>query len=292
MTIPNYNTKILPLIEHPEAQGYERKGFKFNNSIPTISTALEGFERGELIAITAPPGHGKTMLARTFCMDLIGQGLNCLYLSYELTYRQLLGLFKLSGLSESKARKLILAPLEYQERDITFVESLISKNEIDVLVVDDIHSLEEKYSMDRRSDNMALLIRGLAQRLKNLAIKKDIVIITMAHQRKDSIDNKKSSLSEIAYSGGIAQVCDTVLSLKKDSETGDGIVEITKSRWSGSMAAVRCKAVNKIFKEYEHYELPANEVIDKFRFTSQKEMPLPSLQKHGKQRNSFPNVSP
>lgn len=282
MSPPNYNTKIIPLIDHPEAQGYERKGFTFNSTIPTISVALEGFERGELVTITAPPGHGKTMLARTLSLDLARQGLNCLYLSYELTYRQLLGLFKKAGLEESQAKRLILAPLEYSERDITFVEKLMEANTVDVLIVDDLHSLEEKYSYDRRSDNMALLLRGLAQRLKNLAIKKDIVIITMAHQRKDSLNAKESSLSDLAYSGGIAQVSDTVISLKKDKETGDGIIEIIKSRWSGSMAAVRLKAENKIFKEYADYELPPDEVANKFRFTSQKEMPLPKLQRNGK----------
>ena len=93
------NTEIIPLIDHPEG-AYERKGIHTTSSIPTLSKALEGFERGELIAITAPPGNGKTMLARTLCMDMIKQKYKCLYLSYELTYSQLLRMFKLSGLED------------------------------------------------------------------------------------------------------------------------------------------------------------------------------------------------
>lgn len=278
--IPNYNSKIVPLIDHPSAQGYDRKGLH-TSSIPTLSKTLEGFERGELVAITAPPGHGKTMLARTFCIDLINQGVNCLYISFELTYAQLLRIFKLSGLDQMQSKKLILAPLEYSERDITFIEKVVEMNEIDVLVVDDIHSLEEKYSGQRNSDNMALLMRGLAQRLKNLAVKHEIVVMTMVHVRKDSIDSKQSSLSEIAYSGGIAQVSDTVLSIKTEKETGYALIEVTKSRWSGIKAGVKCKAVDKIFKELEPYELTPNEVVDKFRFTPQSELPMPPVQRNG-----------
>ena len=142
MTPPKYNTQIIPLVDHPQGS-YERKGIHTYSSIPTLSKTLEGFERGELVAITAPPGNGKTMLARTLCMDMIKQKYKCLYLSYELTYSQLLRMFKLSGLDEFEEKDLILSPMEYSERDITFVEQLADDNDIDVLVVDDIHSLEE-----------------------------------------------------------------------------------------------------------------------------------------------------
>lgn len=265
---PQFETKIIPLIKHPEAQGYDRKGLALQSSLPTLSTALEGFERGELVSITAPPGMGKTMLARTFCMDLIKQDVKCLYISFELTYSQLLRMFKLSGLELSNHQDLVLSPLDYSERDIAFVEKVVEMNPLDVVVVDDIHSLEEKYSGFRNTDNMALVIRGLAQRLKNMAIKNNVVVITMAHMRKDAIDNKSSSLSEIAYSGGIAQVSDTVLSIKTEPETGYAIIEITKARWSGKKTKVKAKEDNKIFKELEFWEVEPDEVVKKFKSKS------------------------
>lgn len=260
---PKFETKIIPLITNPEAQGYDRKGLALQSSLPTLSTALEGFERGELVAITAPPGMGKTMLARTLCMDLIKQNVKCLYISFELTYGQLLRLFKLSGLELSNHKDLVLSPVDYSERDIAFIEAIVEANELDVVVVDDIHSLEEKYSRFRSSDNMALVMRGLAQRLKNLAIKQNVVIITMAHQRKDALDNKSSSLSDIAYSGGIAQVSDTVLSIKTEKDTGYAIIEITKSRWSGKKTKVKAKEDNKIFKELAFWEIEPDEVVER-----------------------------
>ena len=267
--IPNFNTEIVPLLDHPQASGYERGGLTFTSSMPSLSAAVEGFEKGELIVITAPPGHGKTQLARTFSMDMILHGLNVLYLSFELTYSQLARLFQISGLDQLSAKKLILAPTDYSERDIAFVERIVELNEIDILVVDDIHSLEEKYSGERRTDNMALVIRGLAGRLKNLAIKKNIVVITMAHMRKDTIDSTRSSLSDIAYSGGIAQVADTVLQIKTDTK-GNAVVEVTKSRWSGTKIKATCKSVNKLFKELPPNEQPIDDVVNQFRSKSQK----------------------
>jgi len=272
--IPKFNTKLVPLVDHPLAQGYSRTGLHFKSTIPTLSTALEGFERGELVAITAPPGAGKTQLARTICLDLVNQGVNCLYVSYELTYAQLLRMFNLAGLEGNRNKKLILSPLEHSENDITFIEE-IAKQDIAVLVVDDIHSLEEKYSGVRKTDNMAVVMRGLAQRLKTLAIKNDIVVITMAHMRKDAIDSSSSSLSEIAYSGGIAQVADTVLSIKTDKKTGYAVIEITKSRWAGKKLSIRAESQNKRFVEID--DKTPDEIVNSFRLNSQKELPVSSV---------------
>ena len=70
MIIPKYNTNIIPLFTDPKSQDFKRKGVDIT-SIPLINKALGGFEKGELIIITAPPGQGKTQLARTFCLDFI-----------------------------------------------------------------------------------------------------------------------------------------------------------------------------------------------------------------------------
>lgn len=258
--IPDYNKNLIPIFSNPKNQNFERKGI-VKSSIPTLTKFLGGFEKGELITITAPPGQGKTQLARTFCLDFISQGLNCLYVSYELRYNQLLGLFVVAGLGEMDSKLLILQPEDTAENDITFVEQ-IAGQKIDVLVVDDIHSLEEKYSLYRNTDNMALVMRGLAQRLKMIATKNNLIVITMAHTRKDAIDSKDSSLSEIAYSGGIAQVSDTVLSIKTDKKDGNAIIEVIKARWAGGKMKVKCKNVNKKFIELEPYEQTPGELFD------------------------------
>lgn len=247
MNPPKYNIKTIPLLTDPNSQNFERRGIK-TTSLPFINNALMGFEKGELVVITAPPGMGKTQLARTLCLDFIGQGLNCLYVSFELTYSQLLGMFLQSGLENMDSKLEILKPELESEQDITFIESLTKENTFDVLVVDDLQALEEKYSLYRNSDNMALVMRGLAQRLKNLAKNQNRIVMTMVHTRKDAIKNSDSSLADIAYSGGIAQVADTVLSIKTDSE-GYAVIEIIKARWSGGKMKVKCVSENKKFIE-------------------------------------------
>lgn len=244
---PKFNEKIIPLITDPASQNFKRRGINAD-SIPTLNAAVEGFEKGELIIITAAPGGGKTQLARTLIMDFIEQGLNCLYLSFEVKYNQLLGFFMESGLGNMAAKLEILKPEQENEQDITFVEKL-AEQEFDILVVDDLHALEEKYSFHRNTDNMSLVMRGLAQRLKNIALNKNKIVISMVHSRKDSIDKSDSSLSDIAYSGGVAQVADTVLSIKTEKDTGYAIIEITKARYSGSKKRIKCQSINKKFKE-------------------------------------------
>lgn len=253
MTIPTYNTKIIPLYTDPKSQNFERRGIA-TTSIPLINKALGGFEKGELIIITAPPGQGKTQLARTFCLDFIKQGLNCVYLSFELRYNQLLGMFIQAGLGDMGEKLEILKPEIETEQDITFVEQLC-KGKFDVLVVDDLQALEEKYATYRHTDNMALVLRGLAQRLKDIARNTDKIVMTMVHTRKDAINSRETSLADIAYSGGIAQVADTVLSIKTDKD-GYAIIEITKARYSGGRIKVKCQSVNKKFIELSEYNEP------------------------------------
>ena len=163
-------------------------------------------------------------------------------------------MFIQAGLGDMSEKLEILKPELETEQDITFVEHL-SKSNFDVLVVDDLQALEEKYSAYRHTDNMSLVIRGLAQRLKDIARNTNKIVITMVHTRKDAINSRESSLADIAYSGGIAQVADTVLSIKTDKE-GYAIIEIAKARFSGARIKVKCKSVNKNFIELSEYDEP------------------------------------
>ncbi len=269
METEEYNHLQVPLVDHPKAQNFKRKSISFE--IPKLSEALQGLEKGELIIITGAPGSGKSQLARGICIDLIKQSLLCTYVSYELSYGQLLNMFVLAGLDEMENKRLVLSPVDIAERDIAFIEKLVETTKIDILIVDDIHALTMKYAFESRiSDNMASYLRGLADRLKALALKYNIIVITMVHTRKDSIDNKTSSLSDMAYSGGFAQVADSVIAIRTDKKTGNAILDVTKARFTGTKTSIECKSINKKFKEIDFYvnHNPAG-FVDNFRNQSQ-----------------------
>lgn len=262
MQIPDYNNKIIPIASNPKNQGFKRLGIK-SISLPELSDCLEGFEKGELITIAAPSGGGKTQLGRTLTLDFIEQGLNVLYISFEIPYRQLFGLFQISGLNEMYAKNLILQPEEISERDITFVEKL-AENPIDVLVVDDVRSLEEKYSIFRRDSNQAIVLGGLMERLKAIAINKEIIVITMAQLLKNSSNSKDTTISDVADSGGIIYKSDTLLAIKRLDEIYSTI-EIVKSRWAGVKKKFKVKSVNKKFIKLDPYDYTPAELVDNVR---------------------------
>jgi predicted ATP-dependent serine protease len=262
MTEPTWNPEIIPLIDHPAASQLNRQGIKLD--LPLLTRSLEGFERGELVMITAPPGEGKTQLARTFTLNFVKQGLNVLWCSYESTLSQLRTLFYMSGLSELDNQRMVLVPKEHTESDINFIEKLMEENpSVDCLIVDDIHALTQQFIFGPRiADNMASYLRGLAEKLKRIAQKRNCIVITMAHIRKDAIKGKDNSLADIAYSAGLGQVADIVLAIRN---TGNdmGTIEIIKSRWTGQKLKIKVKSQDKKFTELEEILTPA-EVVKKF----------------------------
>jgi len=250
MNPPKWIEDIIPLVNHPAANQENRQGIPLNLTL--LSTTLEGFEKGELVLITAPPGEGKTQLARTFTMDFVKKSMNVLWCSYESTISQLKTLFFMSGLTEIDNKKMVLVPVDHTESDILFIEQLMETNKangINCLIVDDIHALTSKHAFEQRiADNMASYLRGLADRLKKIAKKYNCIVITMAHLRKDAIKGSDNSLADLAYSGGLAQVPDIVLAIR-NTGNNTGTIEIIKSRWSGQKIKIKVKSEKKLFTE-------------------------------------------
>ena len=57
----------------------------FNSKIPSLDKAIDGFEPGELIAVSGPRKSGKTLLAQSLTKNFIDQDVRSLWFSYELT---------------------------------------------------------------------------------------------------------------------------------------------------------------------------------------------------------------
>lgn len=247
--IPKWDKSIIPLVDHPSSQSSGRRGINF--SLPKLSKAVEGIEKGELVAIVAPPGEGKSQLGRTLALDFIKQAANVLYLTFELSLAQSLAMFQSAGLNEMESKKLLLAAKEHTVKDIAFVEKIMEENRgtVDCLIIDDFHSLEEKYGF-KQPDNTAMFLRALAGKLKDLALKENCIVITMAHLRKDAIRMRDSSIGDIAHSGGLGQVADTIFSIRREKENFSTI-EVLKSRWSGVKIKVKVAGANKRFLEVD-----------------------------------------
>src|SRR3990167_10127115 len=52
---------------------------------PKLSEFTGGFHAGQLIVISGPTGHGKTILAKTFTAQFINEGERSVWFSYEMS---------------------------------------------------------------------------------------------------------------------------------------------------------------------------------------------------------------
>ncbi len=60
----------------------------FQSNIPTLDSTLQGFQPGELIAVSGMRKSGKTLLCQTIDRGFWKSGIRSLWLQYEVTPRQ------------------------------------------------------------------------------------------------------------------------------------------------------------------------------------------------------------
>ena len=85
--------------------------------IPSLDKHLEGFEGGELIALSGPRKSGKTLLAQTLTVNFLP--IKSLWFSYELTLKQFLRAFQ--DLPE------FTSPLKLEIQDLLWMEKRIKE---------------------------------------------------------------------------------------------------------------------------------------------------------------------
>jgi replicative DNA helicase len=168
--------------------------------IPTLDRLLEGFEAGELIAVSGPRKSGKTLFAQTLTVNFLP--VKSLWFSYELTLRQFLRTFP--------ELPLFISPLKLKAYSLPWVEERILealfKHGVGVIFLDHLHFLFDL----ARAKSPSLEIGTVVRFLKNLAIEHNLIIFLLCHMRKISFD-KEPDDSDVRDSSLIASESDTGL---------------------------------------------------------------------------------
>lgn len=176
----------------------------FNSKIPSLDTAIEGFEPGELIVISGPRKSGKTLLAQSLTQSFIDQEVRSLWFSYELTPRQFLSRFN--------DIPFFVLPLRLKPYALEWVEDRIlealSKHGIQVVFIDHLHFLFDM----ARSRSPSIEIGQIIRWLKSVAIELNLVIFVMCHLQKTK-ENVEPDDSNIRDSSFVSQESDTGLIL-------------------------------------------------------------------------------
>lgn len=201
---------------------------KVYSKMPVLDDALDGFEGGELIAISGKRKNGKTLLAQTLTVNFQHQDIKSLWFSYEMTPKQFLRSFK-------DEVPYFLCPMTLKAYSMPWVIERIlealAKYGISVVFIDHLHFLFDM----ARSKNTSLEIGQVVRELKAIAIKYNLIIFLMAHMKKVDFE-KEPTDGDIRDSSLLSSESDTGLILWRIKNTENrAVLKVSYSRRTGVM---------------------------------------------------------
>ena len=176
----------------------------FDSRIPGLDRATQGFEPGEVIAISGPTKGGKTLLGQTLTVNFERQDVRSLWFSYELTSKQFLDRFD--------EIPFFLMPKKLKPYALNWLQDrifeAIIKYSARVVFIDHLHFLFDM----AQSRNASIQIGQIIRWLKTLALELNIVVFILCHFQKIPLD-KEPDHTNIRDSSFISQESDTGLVL-------------------------------------------------------------------------------
>lgn len=198
--------------------------------IPKLDRHLEGFQPGELIAVSGPRKCGKTLLCQTMDRGFWKSGVKSLWLQYEVTPRQFVESFP-----DVINLDMSYTPLSMKAHVMKWafdrIAEAIGKQGVSIVFIDHLHFLFEMGKMRNASLEIGTVIRHL----KFIAISLNITIFVLCHLRKTE-EGKEPSDTDMRDSSLIASESDVGLLIWRTFEqTGNATVKICYSRRTGVM---------------------------------------------------------
>jgi predicted ATP-dependent serine protease len=202
-----------------KAQGEERPLVNVRSKIPSLDKAIENFHDGELIAVSGPTKHGKTLLCQSLTKNFSEQQYFSLWFSYEVTPRGFINGF------DSVDLPLFYMPETLKARSLEWVEAKIlqglEQKNTRIVFIDHLHYL---FDLVQRG-NISLTIGNVIRRLKSLAVEHHLIIFLLCHTTKPGGDDDLS-YNSIRDSSFVSQEADSVFMIQRTGESqGDMRVE-------------------------------------------------------------------
>jgi len=262
--------KIVPIMEISDNKVLSDR---FSTGFKVFDEAMDnGFKVGDLAIISGQPGVGKTTFAQTLTYNLCKNEVPCLWFSFEVVVSELKKKFMKMGIDQEfmtyVPRKNISSNVEWiKERIERGLKDFMTK----VIFIDMIDNVTPKEN--KPGDLREQTLKNITKELKDIAIEQEITIVLMVHLKKTDL-YKEPDMSDIGYSGGIAQLADYVFmlykeptkasKLKKEDISGifeetPLIVKIEKNRETGKKAYVKTTFNNgKLIQLEENLEETLN----------------------------------
>ena len=237
--------------------------FNLKTHIPTMDRILDGVECGELIVITGLSGQGKTSLMMTITQNMAEHGDKSIWFTLEVTPRQFIK--KISAKTSMLPEFYI--PRENTDNTLLWIEERILESQVKfntkVVFIDHINAI---FSLESSKGNISLEIGDMVAKIKQIAIKYNLVIFLVAHC-KDPIDNKEPNERSIRDSGMIIRLADTVLGIwrVKNGKESNRLEEIEEEDSWAKCRIWKNRRTGKVGRWYmEHKEHSLSEVTSNF----------------------------
>lgn len=213
------------------------------SKMPRLDKLLEGFESGELIAISGPRKSGKTLFAQSLTVNFLP--VKSLWFSYELTLKQFLRTFS--------ELPLFISPLKLKAYSLPWLKERILealvKHGIGVVFIDHLHFLFDLV----RVKNTSLEIGQVVRFLKTMAIKYNLIIFLLCHMRKVDLKEEPTD-ADVRDSSLVSSESDTGLIIWRLTDTDNqAIVKVAYSRRTGVLdKTFKIAKINGLLREVQN----------------------------------------
>ena len=257
--------EIIPLA----SLEFNDKPCAFKSKFPTLDILTDGLEPGELIVISGLTKNGKTTFSVNLTENFASQGIESLWFSYEMPYRQFRKMFS------EKIPQTIFVPLSLRNSTLLWIKSKILegilKFGVKAVFIDHLGFLQDLVQKQDRRIEIDTIIREI----KQMAIELNITIFLIHHIKKIE-SGQIPHFEDLKESSAIAQDSDKVWMIWRDfvrsrrgelEMTGLTKFSVELDRQNGAYK----KSFTLIFKNNKFQEYNEKQNPDTYQITSRTE---------------------
>ena len=247
--------------------------FRINTKIPSLDRLLDTVEAGELILVTGPTGEGKTTLLMSITKNIAEDNISSCWFTLEVTPRQFLN--KITTMNGTLP--LFYLPKQNTENYVHWIEERIIEAKIkyntQVIFIDHIHQI---FSLQRVSKNVSLEIGDIVAKIKDIAIKNNVIIFLIAHSKDPALPEAEPRKEDIRDSGLISRLADSIIGVWRTNNTDNGTVmkrpkqlnetdnrakvRVFKNRRTGVLGGFIMIHENHYLREFDGFETPRKQI--------------------------------
>jgi len=232
----NETTRILQLAIAAELAGQDTTR-QISSGFQMIDGCLDGgFREGDFTIVSGIPGDGKTTWCRSLTLNLAKNNIPSLWLSYEMTVRELWDSFEKMGADTSLVSYVPLQLEDDYQWMLRHIDKAVETYKVKAVFIDTLGDIVRSEKTQKDLGNYATYLAQLCKDLRAYAIKNNLMIFAVAHAVKNTRSStNETSNADIANSNGIPAAATNIFHIWRDKKDETlSYVKIGKSRRDGT----------------------------------------------------------